>query len=1112
VAITDQAGKIKFVNDKFCEISGYSCEELLGQNDRIINSSYHSKEFTDGILTTIAGGKVWQGELRNRAMNGPYYWIDMTIVPFLNETGKPYQYVAIGNDITKRKETEERYTQLAAIVESSHDAIIGKTLDGIITSWNLGAEQMYGYTSKEMLGRTIAILIPPEYPTQLKNILETLGSGGQVESLETERVRKDGTRISVAITASPIRDADGKIVGASTIARNITERKRAQIELEESQAQLKTIIENIDEGIAVSDLEGNLLHFNRSALEMHGFADLAECYLHLDEFGDIFQLSELDGTVLPLEQWPLARILRGEKLRDVEICLSSVPNGWQRIFNYGGTLVHDAVGKPFMAVVTIGDITKRKKAEQELKDNEHRFRTLIEYGSDSIALIDKDNKILYLSPSVKNVEGYEPEELLGRSGIELTHPDDLPLVEKTVKELMENPGKPVPVIWRRKHKNGNWIWLEGIATNLLDDPAVGAIVTNYRDVTERIKADEALRNSEHRFRSLIEYGADSILMVDKDNKVIYVSPSVQASEGYTPEEVMGKDRLEHVHPDDIPMVLETRKKLMANPGKPFPLVWRRKHKDGQWRWLEGVVTNFLDDPAVGATVNNYRDITERKKAEEKLRESESRYRLLFENNPFPMWVYDLETLGFLAVNDAAALHYGFSREEFLSMSIKDIRPPEDVAALLENISQPLEKIDTPDVWKHRKKDGTIIEVEVTSHELLFDGKVSRLVLANDVTERKVAEEALRESEAKFRTVAETASDAIITIDENSNILFVNPAAEKIFGYATEEMLGQPLPMLMPSRFQKSHREGVGRFIRTGERNISWKSVLHKQGHEIPLELSFAEYSKEGLRFITSIIRDITERQKAENEIRQLNENLEQRVAQRTLELEAVNNELEAFSYSVSHDLRAPLRAIDGFSLALLEDYGDKFDPTGQNYLERVRAGSQRMANLIDDMLTLSRITRSEIDRKSVDLSKLASEVTERLHESRPDRAVSFNIQPGITAVGDERLLRIALENLLGNAWKFTSKCESAEISFGENGSGKTEFFVSDNGAGFDMAYADKLFGAFQRLHSTNEFEGTGIGLATVQRIIHRLGGEIRAESKVGEGASFFFTLDRGDRG
>lgn len=254
-------------------------------------------------------------------------------------------------------------------------------------------------------------------------------------------------------------------------------------------------------------------------------------------------------------------------------------------------------------------------------------------------------------------------------------------------------------------------------------------------------------------------------------------------------------------------------------------------------------------------------------------------------------------------------------------------------------------------------------------------------------------------------------------------------------------------------------------------------------------------------------QEVVERQRAEEEVRSANEELEERVEERTAQIAAANKELDSFAYSVSHDLRAPLRGIDGFSQALLEDYGNRLDETAKDYITRVRAGCTRMGDLIDDMLQLSRLSRGEIHLRQVDLSAMAEEIAAELKKSAPDRAVAFDIAPGIVVQGDAVLLRAVLDNLLGNAWKFTGKTEGAKIVFGrEERAEKKVIFVRDNGAGFDMAYADKLFGAFQRLHSLQEFEGTGIGLATVQRIIHRHGGEIRAIGEVGSGATFYFTL------
>lgn len=236
--------------------------------------------------------------------------------------------------------------------------------------------------------------------------------------------------------------------------------------------------------------------------------------------------------------------------------------------------------------------------------------------------------------------------------------------------------------------------------------------------------------------------------------------------------------------------------------------------------------------------------------------------------------------------------------------------------------------------------------------------------------------------------------------------------------------------------------------------------------------------------------------------------LERMVAERTLELARANQELEAFSYSVAHDLRAPLRSIDGFSQMLLEDYADKLDAEGKGYLQQVRGSAQQMGRLIDDLLMLSRVTRSELRHKRVDLTALARSVLARLQKNEPERRAELVVSDGLVADGDAGLLGIVLENLLGNAWKFTGRCPMARIEFGaRHEQGRPVFFVRDNGAGFDMAYADKLFGVFQRLHSAAEFEGTGIGLATVQRIIQRHGGRVWVEGEVGRGATFFFTLN-----
>jgi PAS domain S-box-containing protein len=599
VAITDAQGKITYVNDKFCSISKYSREELIGQDHRLINSAFHPKEFIRDLWLTITHGKVWRGEIKNCAKDGTFYWVDTTIVPFLNDAGKPRQYVAIRTDITERKRAEEAQTRLAAIVNSSQDAIIGKTTEGIITSWNPGATKVFGYTAEEAIGKPILLLIPPERHGEEQSVLAQILRGEDVGHFETVRLHKDGRLIDVSVAISVIKDRAGKVIGASKIAR---------------------------------------------------------------------------------------------------------------------------------------DITDRKRSEEFILDSERRFRTMA-------------NSIPQLAWTAR-ADGY--------------------------------------IFWY----NDRWYQYTGT----------------------------------------------------------------------TPEQMEG------------------------------------------WGWQS------VHDPAR------------------------------------------------------------------LSEVVKE--------------------------WK-------------------------KSIAAGEPFEMKFP---LRGADGRFRT-----------------------------------FLTRAVPL-----------KGAG------EKVEQW--------------------------FGTNT--DVDQLKQAEEQIKILNAELEDRVAQRTAELEAANKELEAFSYSVSHDLRAPLRAISGFTTIVMEEHAPRLPAEAQHYLERVRNGGQRMGELIDDLLAFSRLSRKPLERHPVNNNRLVREVLDEINPSASGRKIEIRAAELPEISGDPVLLKQVWTNLLSNAVKYTRGREPAIVEIGcEPKSGQDVFFVRDNGVGFDMQYAGKLFGVFQRLHRPDEFEGTGVGLAIVQRIIHRHGGRVWAEAKPNAGAAFYFTLE-----
>jgi len=634
-------------------------------------------------------------------------------------------YVFI-TDITERKKSEKHQALLVSIIESSDEAIISKTLDGTITSWNKGAEDLFGYTREEAVGKSITMLLPKDRYAEESVIISKITKGDYVSHYETVRLKKNGLPIYVSITVSPIRDSSGKIIGASKLARDITERKNAE-----------------------------------------------------------FEINNLNNEI--------------------------------------------------------------RRSEQKLK-------ALIENSDDIIALYDENYKAIYRSANYERITGWQIEESDRMSPIDLVHEEDQPIVRKTMLDTLDNPGKSFNSKYRFKHKDGYYLWMESISKNLLHDPAIKGIITNFRDVTQHLQTQEKLSRSEKIYRSIASSIPGSVIcIIDRDHRYLLV-------EG---------DMLEQ---------------------------------------------------------------------------------------------------------------FGFEKDKLLGHRISDVIPLERFATLLPNLL--------------RVFNGETFSLE---HHLANYDIVIRYVPLKD------------------------------------------------------------------------------------EANKVYAAML--------------------------VAIDVTELKTTQHALRDLNISLEKKVLERTDQLTSANKELEAFSYSVSHDLRAPLRAINGYSQMLEEDYKTALDDNGKRLLQIIKANGIRMSLLIDDLLAFSRLGRKEIQKFSLNMNELVQSVLQEVNRNGSNHRTEIIVHELPSVWGDATLLKQVLLNFILNAIKYSSKQEKPRIEIKSfTRPGEHVFSVQDNGAGFDMKYVHKLFGVFQRLHTADEFEGNGVGLATVKRIISKHGGQVWAEGEVGKGATFYFSV------
>jgi PAS domain S-box-containing protein len=810
----------------------------------------------------------------------------------------------------------------------------------------------------------------------------------------------------------------------------------------------------------------------------------------------------------------LDRALLGERV--VEEAFSGHEAHDRRYFK----VTHDSIecdGDVIGVIVRASDVTERRRVQAALRESEDRFKYIFDCSPLGKSITMPTGEI-HVNQAFCRMLGYSRDELEHTRWQDITPPEDIALVQKQIDPILGGECDEVRFVKRYLHKDGSIIWAD-VATTLrrseAGDPRY--FVTAVMDITEQRRAQASLQASEERYRELVDHMASGVVVYEptgdeEDFLIRDFNSACERIEQIDREAVVGKlvtDAFPGVEEFGLLDVL----RRVARTGMPehYPTSLYRDQRLASWR------ENHVYRLPSGEVVAVYEDVTERVRAEQEATRAKELMERAEEIGHAGAWEYDVKRDHVTWTSEVYRIH-GLGSDYDPNDVSRDVGfyAPESAGIVAAAFRRAVDSGEPYDLEVELDRaDGARIWVRTIGLPAVEDGDVVR-VTGNimDITERKRVDQALRDSEYRLRRFYEAGLVGVIYWNMDGEIVDANDRFLELVGYTRKELEAGEIDWvnMTPPEFRSLDERSVEELKATGVNAVPFeKAYLRKDGTRLPIVIAGAMIDDERTNGV-ALVLDISERKQAEEDLQRLNAELERRVLERTAQLDATNKELEAFAYSVSHDLRAPLRHISGFASILAEDAADSLDEDGRHCLDTISDSVREMGELIDDLLQFSRVGRVEMRITDVDMTDALSEALRPIRDETEGRSIEWSIGPLPQVLGDYALLRLVWANLLDNAVKYSRDRAPARIEIGtlddDAEPGEAVFFVRDNGVGFDMQYADKLFGVFQRLHDSAEFEGTGIGLANVQRTVTRLGGRVWAQAELDRGATFYFSLPR----